>query len=230
MSARSPGWRWRRVIKVLPYTRFALVDCGQVVPAALLVAAITFYTRPAVAGSLVGVASGWMPACLGLLPLWYGFYRGRGGGRFAFAALATVAACVLLAFAVPGLLEWARALGARSFADAGMLPGSEPPETGSFWSKVDIYFRFSVLIVYFTLVVVTAIWPVEKNLGELIALSAALLVASQFWYLSAGGTLVVLYLPLVLLMIFRPNLTSKRAVIPTPRVRRAKEAPTAGTA
>ena len=51
----------------------------------------------------------------------------------------------------------------------------------------------------------------EKNLGELIALSAALLVASQFWYLAAGGTLIVLYLPLIILMMFRPNLATRRA-------------------
>ena len=39
------------------------------------------------------------------------------------------------------------------------------------------------------------LWPAEKNLAELIALSAALLVASQFWYLDKGGALVMLYLP-----------------------------------
>ena len=57
--------------------------------------------------------------------------------------------------------------------------------------------------------------PSQKNLGELISLSAALLVASQFWYLAAGGTLIVLYLPLIILMMFRPNLAAKR-VTPWP--------------
>ena len=52
-------------------------------------------------------------------------------------------------------------------------------------------YRLPVLIGYLALVVLTTIWPLEKNLGELIALSAALLVASQFWYLHRGGTLVV---------------------------------------
>jgi hypothetical protein len=50
----------------------------------------------------------------------------------------------------------------------------------------------------------------------LIALSAALLVASQFWYLDKGGTLVLLYLPLLLLMMFRPNLVMKRPIPPPP--------------
>ena len=74
-------------------------------------------------------------------------------------------------------------------------------------------YRLPVLIGYLALVVLTTIWPLDKNLGELIALSAALLVASQFWYLHRGGTLVVLYLPLFLLMMFRPNLTAKRPAL-----------------
>ena len=57
-------------------------------------------------------------------------------------------------------------------------------------------------------------WPAEKNLAELIALSAALLVASQFWYLDKGGTLVMLYLPLAIAMMFRPTLAIRRPVCP----------------
>ena len=53
-------------------------------------------------------------------------------------------------------------------------------------------------------------WPADKNLAELIALSAALLVASQFWYLDKGGTLVMLYLPLAIAMMFRPTLAIRR--------------------
>jgi hypothetical protein len=67
-----------------------------------------------------------------------------------------------------------------------------------------------IVIAYITLVSITSVWPANKNLGELISLSAALLVASQFWYMAAGGTLVLLYLPLVILMVFRPNLIAKR--------------------
>jgi hypothetical protein len=60
------------------------------------------------------------------------------------------------------------------------------------------------------LVIVTMLWPAEKNLGELIALSGALLVASQFWYLDKGGALVMLYLPLAITMMFRPTLPLHR--------------------
>jgi hypothetical protein len=195
---------------ISPYTRMALVDAGQVLPAALIVAALAVYTRPSIAGGLIGLAAGWMPACLGLVPLWWGFYRGRGALRFAAVSVGVVFACHVLGANVPGLGGWARALGARSLAEAGLSLGVEAPETGSFWSGIDVSYRLPVLIAYVALVMITTLWPDEKNLGELIALSAALLVASQFWYLAEGGTLIVIYLPLVLLMMFRPNLAAKR--------------------
>jgi hypothetical protein len=79
-----------------------------------------------------------------------------------------------------------------------------------------------VLVAYLALVMVTMIWPAKKNLAELIALSAALLVASQFWYLDKGGTLVMLYLPLAIAMMFRPTLTIRRPLTPLSR-RRANQ-------
>ncbi len=94
---------------LLPYTRIALVDCGQVIPAALIVMALAVHTRPRLAGGLIGLAAGWMPACLGLVPLWGGFYRGRGTARFVAVGLGVVAASAVLAWAVPGLAVWARA-------------------------------------------------------------------------------------------------------------------------
>ncbi len=63
---------------LLPYTRMALVDSGQLIAAALIVGAVFWHLRPALAGALIGVAAGWIPACLGLIALWLGFYRGRG--------------------------------------------------------------------------------------------------------------------------------------------------------
>ena len=71
-----------------------------------------------------------------------------------------------------------------------------------------------MLIAYLALVIGTMIWPAGKSLAELIALSGALLVASQFWYLDKGGTLVMLYLPLAITMMFRPTLASRRPRTP----------------
>ncbi len=214
------GWHFDRPITglamatcylILPYTRIALVDTGQLVPAALIVTAVAFYNRPALAGGLIGLSAGIMPACLGLLILWLGFYRKHGGIRFAATGLTVLLICAGLGLAIPELSQFARDLGARSLADVGLWPDLEAPSSGSFWNGIDVSYRLPVLIAYLALVIITTIWPMEKNLGELIALSAALLVASQFWYLTEGGTLVLLYLPLVILMMFRPNLANKRA-------------------
>jgi len=201
---------------LLPYSRFALVDTGQIIPAAFIVTALVFYTKPILAGVLIGLAAGWMPACLGLLPLWAGFYRKRGFWRFTTVGLSVAIACAGLGLTVPGIDSWARVLGASSLAEAGLLPNIEAPSTGSFWLGIDPSYRLPVLIAYLALVITLTLLPTEKNLGELISLSAALLVASQFWYLSAGGTLIVLYLPLIILMMFRPNLMAKRAFATRP--------------
>lgn len=197
---------------LMPYTRIALLDPGQLLASALIVGAVLAYRRPGLAGVLIGLTAGWMPAALGLIPLWAGFYSGgRGLGRFLGFGLAVLVPCGLLAQWLSNLAGWARALGARSLAEAGLIPGVlQDPAAGSFWNGVDPVYRLPVLIAYVALVLVVSVVPVQKDLGQLIALSAMLLIASQFWYLDEGGTLVLLYLPLVLLMIFRPNLTSRR--------------------
>ncbi len=140
--------------------------------------------------------------------------------RFTAVALAVVCSCALLGYSVPELAIWARALGARSIAEVGLLPQYEPQFSTSFWMRIDSSFRLPVLIAYLALVIVTTIWPAKKNLAELIALSAALLVASQFWYLDKGGTLVMLYLPLAIAMMFRPTLTIRRPLAPLIPARR----------
>src|ERR1700679_1401822 len=104
----------------------ALVDSGQLISSALIIAAIFWYTRPALAGALIGLAAGWIPACLGLIALWCGFYRGRGAIRFTAVAAGVVACCALVAHRVSGLAEWARALGARSIVEVGLSPYLEP--------------------------------------------------------------------------------------------------------
>ena len=46
---------------LLPYTRMAVVDSGQLISAALIILAVFWHTRPAVAGVLIGLAAGWIP-------------------------------------------------------------------------------------------------------------------------------------------------------------------------
>src|SRR5207302_7812661 len=95
---------------LLPYTRMALVDSGQLIAAALIVGAVFWHLRPTLAGVLIGLAAGWIPACLGLIALWSGFFLGRGAVRFTVVALAVVTGCALLGFWDTGLGVWASAL------------------------------------------------------------------------------------------------------------------------
>ena len=101
---------------LLPYTRMALVDSGQLIPAALIVAAVFWHLRPAVAGALIGLAAGWIPACLGLIALWCGFYRGRGAVRFIAVALAVVIGCA----------SWATGCRAWENGPAPWAPAASP--------------------------------------------------------------------------------------------------------
>ncbi len=199
---------------LLPYTRMALVDSGQLISAALIAAAVFWHQRPAVAGALIGLAAGWIPACLGLIALWCGFFRGRGAVRFTVVSVVVVTACGLLGYFVPELTVWARALGARGIHEVGLIPQFDPGPVVGFWNSIDPSYRLPVVIAYLALVLWAMFWPADKNLAELIALSAALLVASQFWYLDKGGTLVMLYLPLAIAMMFRPTLAIRRLTAP----------------
>src|SRR5262249_17825482 len=70
--------------------------------------------------------------------------------------------------------------------------------------------RIPVFIAYMAFMATTFFWPNPKNLGHLIALSGALLIGIQFWYSDRGGVYVLWYLPLLLLMTFRPNLTDRQ--------------------
>jgi hypothetical protein len=67
-----------------------------------------------------------------------------------------------------------------------------------------------VFIAYIAFVIVTIFWPTPRHLGQVIAQSAAIVLGVQFWYADQGGVYVTWYLPLLLLMIFRPNLTNAR--------------------
>jgi hypothetical protein len=197
---------------LLPYTRMAVVDSGQLISAALIIMAVFCHLRPSLSGVLIGLAAGWIPACLGLIPLWAGYYRGRGMLRFLLVACSVVVGCAVLGISIPVLAHWASALGARSIAEVGLLPSFEPKPTGSFWNGIDSSFRLPVLIAYLAMVIVVMLFPARKNLAELISMSAAVLVASQFWYLDKGGTLVLLYLPLAIIMMFRPTITERKPI------------------
>ncbi|HZT83541.1 MAG TPA: hypothetical protein VFA26_25145, partial [Gemmataceae bacterium] len=202
---------------LLPYTAFDVGRWHHVWPMALLVWAVALYRRPTLAGLLLGVASATVYFPVAAFPVWLSFYWRRGAGRFA-AAFGLAAGVCLAAVA---LLLWTDDELARSVQAALSLPDWQPwrePISGTqgLWRGIHWAYRMPVFIAYLAMVATTAFWPSPKNLAHLIALTAANIIGIQFWYAEQGGAHVLWYLPLLLLLVFRPNLSDRQpaAIVP----------------
>jgi hypothetical protein len=195
---------------LLPYTAFHIGQLHHVWPALWLVWALFCYRKPTLSGVFLGLAAGsvFFPAFT--LPAWLSFYRGRGVGRFlvcfALAAGLSLALTGAVLF-VDGQLAYNLHL-TLTMAD---WQAWKMPETDSIWNGSHWAFRLPVFVVYLTFVVLTAYWPQPKSLAHLLALNTALLIGIQFWYADRGGVYVLWYLPTLLLMLFRPNLSERTA-------------------
>ena len=80
--------------------------------------------------------------------------------------------------------------------------------TESIWTGDSLGVPVPIFVLFVGVPRGVAVWPSPKNLSHLIALSAAVLIGVQFWHADRGGVYVLWYLPLILLMVFRPNLTT----------------------
>jgi hypothetical protein len=197
---------------MLPYTGIYVGQAHHVWPIVLLTWALVLYRFPLFAGLLLGLAAAtaYFPALV--FPLWLSFYWRRGAGRFLAGFLLTAGACL----AVTAFLLWQTDELAGRVRDALSWPAWQPWRdipaniegfwTGSAWAA----YRIPVFIAYLAFVILTACWPYPKNLAHVIALSAAVLIGIQFWYADQGGVYVLWYLPLLLVLVFRPNLSERR--------------------
>lgn len=192
---------------LVPYTAY---DVGRqlhhVWPTAFLVWAIYCYRRPVLSGWLLGLATGsaLFPALL--FPLWFGFYSRRGANRFALAFLFAV----VISVGITVLVLWLDGRAGFGLTAALSLPDWQPwkvPQTESVWTGAHWAYRMPIFVIFVGFVAGVTVWPSPKNLSHLIALSAAILIGVQFWHGDRGGVYVLWYLPLLLLMVFRPNLS-----------------------
>ncbi len=208
----SAGMAAATLYLLLPYIAFYVTQIHHVWPTALLLWAVVFYRRPVVAGALVGAATGslFFPAVT--LPVWASFYWQRGARRFLGAVVVTAGFSLLLTVI---LLWWDGRFGLvwQTISQPDWLPW-RAPQAESFWAGVHWAYRIPVFIVYVFFVAATAFWPAPKNLAHLLALLAAVLLGIQFWYGDRGGVYVLWYLPILLLVVFRPNLSDRRPPIP----------------
>ena len=215
---------------LLPYTFLLLPDSALGVgrwdhawPMALMLWAVFCYRRPVLAGAFLGVATGTAFFLVVVLPAWLSFYRYRGAVRFLISFVVSAA----LGLAVLGGLLWINGelpAGLRSaWTTFDWQPWKRPAaETPGFWQdmpsasvlRMPAAYRVPVFIATMIFVIGSAFWPTPKNLAHLISLSAATLLSIQFWYADRGGVYIFWFLPLLLLLVFRPNLAATAPPVP----------------
>lgn len=213
---RSAGVGMATLYLLIPYTAY---DVGRqlhhVWPAAFLTWAVYAYRRPRVAGWLLGLAGGTTFFPVLLLPLWLGFYAGRGLARFGGSFLSAVAVSLGITTAI---VYWNGEVGLGLTAVLN-LPDWQPwrvPTTEGAWTGTHWAYRLPLFVLYVAFLIGVTVWPNPKNLSHLIALSAALLTGLQLWHADRGGMYVLWYQPLLLMMVFRPNLTAAEPPAPRP--------------
>lgn len=194
---------------LLPYTGLYVSQVHHVWPMALIIWALVVYRHPTISGSVLGLAAGtaYFPALT--FPLWLSFYWKRGSGRFLVAFFVTAALCLAAlgsALALQGELHGIL----QDVREQNAWQPWKTPTTEGFWTGVHAAYRIPVFLAYLAFVLATACWPTPKNLAHVISLSAAVIIGIQLWYGDQGGAYVLWYLPLLLLMVFRPNLSDRR--------------------
>jgi hypothetical protein len=210
---------------LLPYTWLLMPGAPSGVgawyhawPMALLIWMVLAYRRPAVAGAFLGVAAGTTFFPVLTLPVWLSFYRRRGAGRFAL----TFVLAALLCLGALGAVLWFNGELPQAvqsvWSASGWQPWKQPaPATRGLWQDMPGHwaYRVPVFIAYLAFIVTTAFWPAPKNLAHVLALSAAALIGIQLWYPDRGGVYVLWYLPYLLLLVFRPNLSACQPAAPS---------------
>lgn len=193
---------------IIPYTALWTGSVIHALPSSLLVWAVVLYRRPFWSGIMIGLACGTIYYPLFLLPLWCSFYWNQGLRRFATGVLLTVAVLIVSLALTTAETEsffdhLVRMFGFR-------LPLTEHLQ--GIWQYWSYIYRLPIIALYFALSIGFAIWPAQKNMATLISGTAALMVAAQFWHANGGGVYIAWYLPLLLLIVFRPNLEDRIAM------------------
>ncbi|MCA8986834.1 MAG: hypothetical protein KDA78_04300, partial [Planctomycetaceae bacterium] len=193
---------------LIPATSYVVGEVNQVLPCAFLVWAFACYAYPFWAGILMGCACGSMFFPVFILPVWASFFGWKRSLRF-FAGVILVGA--LLAGSIALITPDAYAFTQQTIhrIDFRVLSFDGAPNQQGFWTGVHPAYRVPVIVAFLLLVISLTIWPRKKNLEVLLSSSAAIIVATQFWYPQLGGLYLLWYLPLLILVVFRPRLLAE---------------------
>ena len=209
---------------LLPCTAYDVGEVNHVLPSALIVWALLAYRRPMISGILLGIACGIMFFPVFLLPVWGAYYGRRGILRFGTALLlvaSAVATFTALTTTSPDAF-FRSTLGTIHLQE--FFSFDQPNESG-FWTPELYYYRLPVVVTFFLMLIGLTIWPRRKQLEHLSAFSAAIIVATQFWYPVQGGVYLLWYLPLLLVVVFRPRLVHLQPYADTAEAEQSGKAP-----
>ncbi|WP_437228630.1 glycosyltransferase family 87 protein [Planctomicrobium sp. SH661] len=209
---RNLGLAMATLYLLLPCTAYNVGEFNHVLPAALIVWAFVCFRKPVVSGVLLGLACGTMLFPVFLLPIWSAFYGRRNAGRFV-AALCGVAIVLLACLAITSADSDSfvqRTIGENNVILSAL---SGKSNTSGFWKDLDYLsvYRLPVMVAYFIMLTVMTIWPKSRTVEVLLAQSTAAVVGTQLWYEQQGGVYLLWYLPLMLMVVFRPRLMHLRA-------------------
>ncbi len=199
------GLTMATIYLLLPCTAYYVGEINQVLPSAFLIWALALHAHPIWSGLLLGLACGTMLFPVFALPVWMSYVGRKKMIPFAGAFLGTGA--LLLAtvyFSSPDTLAFTQqTVGA---IDLRFLSFDDQSVQNGFWTSFHPAWRIPMMSAFVVLVVLLSIWPLTKNYEVLISHTAAIIVATQFWYPQQGGVYVLWYLPALLLMVFRPKM------------------------
>ena len=205
----SVGVGTAAIYLMLPYTAMHTVNVMHTLPATLVLWAAVCFRIPWLAGLLIGLATGVAYYPLFLLPLWASFYWERGWKKFLMLVVTGIVICViggsiLTSVDSAGFIAQLQSMFGFWYPRMDNLQGIWALGWSSWW-------RLPILVTFVALCFSFIGWPTEKNLGTLISYTAAIMVAVQFWHALDGGLHMAWYLPLLLLVIFRPNMSGRVA-------------------
>ena len=190
---------------LLPCTAANVHKLSHVLPAACLIWAIASYRKPTVAGVLLGLACGTLFFAVFLLPLWAVFYGRKGAIRFGVSVLGIVAVLATCLMMISGDADsfLNRVVTSTNWTVYRLL---DDTLSVSQTSVSHLFIRIPMAAIFFVMLTAMTVLPRPRNLENLLANSTALVVAAQMWYPDDIGTYVQWYMPLFLLVVFRPRL------------------------
>ena len=189
---------------LLPFTAEHFGQAHHVWPTVFTLAAIMAFRKPALAGAFLGFAAGTSFFPLLLLPAWLQFYKGRGLGQF-FSRFGIVAGVSLLGTILSFVIANPNTGGIWPALNQIAWQPWNASAGESIWTGAQWAYRLPVFIAMFGFLAGALFWPASRDLGQLIASCAAILISIQFWLADGGGRYVLWYSPLLILMIFRPT-------------------------